>query len=205
MSRYTRQKAERSLPSQGFTLTELIMALVILLVIIPTVVPIYDAFLADSKEEALKERLAQIRRAIVAFKLENGRYPYQVYDHFGNNVDFLDDDVSELTQGVHDGSGGSYPLKRRIYLHHLPVDPFTEKANWRLIGVDNDGDGAFNEDPIEVTTSTHRVHAVMRGLGEGILSPLNFVALDDDGDGLVDEDPIDVMDVRSRSAKYADL
>lgn len=180
------------------------MALVILLVIIPTVVPIYDAFLSDSKEHALKERLAQIRRAIAAFRMENGRYPYQLYDHFGNSVDFLDDSRSELTQGVHDGPQ-SYPLGRRMYLHKLPVDPITGKANWKLIGVDNDGDGAFNEDPIEVTTSTHRLLGVQRALGQKIISPLNFVAFDGDGDGLIDEDPIDVMDVRSSSPRHADF
>ena len=46
---------------QGFSLTELIMALIILLVLIPSVIPIYDAFLADSKEEALRSRLATVR------------------------------------------------------------------------------------------------------------------------------------------------
>lgn len=188
----------------GFTLTELIMALIILLILVPGVVPIYDAFINDSKEEALKERLAQVRRAIIAFKIENGRYPYQIFDHYGNNVDFLDEKFSELTQGVHDGFG-SYPRGRRIYLDRLPVDPFTEKADWKLIGVDNDGDGAFNEDPIEVTTSTHRTVGVTRSLAGGIVSPLNFVAFDNDGDGLVDEDPVDIYDIRSRFPAHADL
>ncbi len=188
----------------AFSLTELIMALVILLILIPTVVPIYDAFLSDSKEEALKERLAQVRRAIVAFKLENGRYPYQIFDHYGNNVDFLDNRFSELTQGVHNGFG-TYPLGRRIYLDRLPIDPFTEKPDWKLIGVDNDGDGAFNEDPIEVTTSTHRFESIQRGLGERLVAPSNFLAFDNDGDGLTDEDPVDVYDLRSRAPDYSNL
>jgi type II secretory pathway pseudopilin PulG len=196
----------RGRPEQGlgFTLTELIMALVILLILIPTVIPIYDAFISDSKEESMIQRLGQVRRAIVAFKLENGRYPYQIFDHFGNNVDFLDNNLSELTQGVHDGPD-SYALGRRIYLNRIPEDPFSGKLDWQLIGVDNDGDGAFNEDPIEVTTSTHRMAGVQRALGEKTLSPLNFVAFDGDGDGLIDEDPIDVMDIRSRNPRYVDL
>lgn len=199
-ARRTRDLRERA----GFSLTELIMALVILLVLIPSVIPIYDAFLSDSKEEALQARLGTVRRAIVAFKLEQGRYPYQIFDHFGNNVDFLDYRDSELTQGIHDGFG-SYSLGRRIYLDRLPVDPFTERVDWKLLGVDNDGDGAFNEDPIEVTTSTHRTLAMTRGLGEGLISPLNYLAFDNDGDGIVDEDPVDVYDIRSRSKDFSDL
>lgn len=186
----------------AFSLAELVMALAILLVLIPSVIPIYDAFLSDSKEESLRTRLASMRRAIVTFQLENGRYPYQLFDHFGNNVDILDDQVSELTQGPHDGFA-SYPPGRRIYLERIPVDPFTKKADWELIGVDNDGDGAFNEDPIDITTSTHRSVAVTRALGEKILAPLGYAVFDNDLDGRVDEDPIDVMDVRSRDPRYA--
>lgn len=180
------------------------MALIILLVLIPSVIPIYDAFLSDSKEEALRSRLATVRRAIISFKLEHGRYPYQIFDHYGNNVDFLDNRFSELTQGVHNGFG-SYPLGRRIYLDRLPLDPFTERVDWKLLGVDNDGDGAFNEDPVEVTTSTHRTFAMTRGLDDGLISPQNFLAFDNDGDGLTDEDPVDVYDIRSRSKDYSDL
>jgi hypothetical protein len=159
----------------------------------------------DSKEEALKERLGQVRRAIVAFKLENGRFPYQIFDHYGNSVDFLNENFSELTQGVHNGFG-VYPDGRRIYLERLPVDPFTEKPDWKLLGVDNDGDGAFNEDAIEVTTSTHRTFGVTRALDSpAVISPINFIPFDSDGDGLVDEDPVDVYDIRSRHPEYGDL
>lgn len=192
--------------SAGFSLTELIMALVILLILIPSVIPIYDSFVNDSKEEALKERLGQVRRAIVAFKLENGRYPYQIFDHYGNNVDFLNEDYSELTQGIHNGAD-SYPEGRRIYLDRLPVDPFTEKANWKLLGVDNDGDGSFNEDPIEVTTSTHWTMGATRAFGglSEVPSSLEYIPDDSDQDGLVDEDPVDVYDIRSRHPEYGDL
>ena len=188
----------------GFSLTELVMALVILLIIIPQVVPVYDAFINDMEKEALKERLGYVRRAIVAFKMENGRYPYQVFDHFGNNVDFLDEDYSELTQGVHNGFG-VYPTQRRIYLDRMPEDPVTGRTDWLLVGVDNDGDGAFNEDPIEVTTSTHRVSAVARGLTSGTISPINYVPFDNDRDGLVDEDPVDVYDIRTRARGQAHM
>lgn len=188
----------------GFSLTELIMALVILLILIPSVVPIYDAFLQDSKEESLKARLEQVRRAIIAFKIENGRYPYQVYDQYGNNVDFLNNRLSELTQGVHDGRG-TYPLGRRIYLDRLPIDPITEQVNWRLIGVDNDGDGSFNEDGVESIASTHRTTATTRTLGGNHFSPSQPMPIDNDNDGLVDEDPVDVYDIRSRSRRFSDL
>ena len=104
----------------GFSLVELVVALVILLVLIPSALPLYDRFFNEAREEALRQRLQQMRRAISIFRLENGRYPNRLYDSFGNNVDFLDSLRSELVQGVH-GGPSKYPLKRRTYLVQAPA------------------------------------------------------------------------------------
>ncbi|MBI3889934.1 MAG: prepilin-type N-terminal cleavage/methylation domain-containing protein, partial [Candidatus Wallbacteria bacterium] len=99
----------------GFSLMELVVAMVVLLILLPTAVPLYDRYLGDAREESLKQRLRELRRALSTFRLENGRYPNWLFDGFGNNVDFLDDQRSEVVQGVHDGPG-TYPAKRRRYL-----------------------------------------------------------------------------------------
>ncbi len=202
---YVPRKAPAPAPAnRGFSLTELILALVILLIIIPQVIPLYDAFLEDSKEESLRSRIGQFRRSLTVFQQENGRFPFQLSDQYGNSTDFLDNRFSELTNGVHNAFG-KYAPGRRIYMEAIPVDPITGLKDWKLVGVDNDGDDAFNEDSIEVTTSTHRLSGVVRGLTTGVVDPQNFVANDDDNDGLVDEDPVDVYDVRSRARGYSDI
>lgn len=121
----------------GFSLTELVVALVILLILLPTAVPLYDRYLGDAREEALKQRLREIRRALSTFRLENGRYPNWLFDGFGNNVDFMDNQKSELIQGVHSGPS-AYPTVRRRYLPELPADPLTGKVDWELVILSNE-------------------------------------------------------------------
>ncbi len=116
---------------------ELIVAMVILVILLPSAIPLYERFLADAKEEALRQRLNEVRRAITAFRMEHGRYPNRLFDSFGNNVDFLDNDKSELVQGVHDGPG-TYPLNRRTFLPEIPEDPFSEQLDWDLVIMQNE-------------------------------------------------------------------
>ncbi len=188
----------------AFSLIEMMVALSILLILIPAMLPIYSSYMEDIKEQALKERLLEIRRALHVFYMEHGRYPYQLFDEYGNNVDFLDPTKNELINGVHDGYG-SYPPRRRRYLSELPVDPMSGKRDWLLVPVDNDSDGVYNEDPVEVTASTRLSTAVARPMtaaADAARESWNFYRIDNDGDGRIDEDPIDVGDVRSRTPGY---
>lgn len=197
----------------GFSLIELALCLSILLIIIPTMVPVFEAFLGDIHEQALRQRILELRRALQVFYLEHARYPGQIFDHYGNNVDFTDDGRSELVNGIHNGFG-SYPPNRRTYLPRLPEDPITNKTDWTLLPMDNDGDGIFNEDPEEATTGTYLTgfqtysaipSRMYRALTSTTIALDDFIQFDNDHDGKIDEDPIDVGDVRSRATGYESL
>ena len=88
----------------------------------------------------------------------------------------------------------------------------TGRVDWLLIPMDNDLDGVFNEDPIEVTTGTYlgdydvMPARMYRGMTTGTVAPNDgFIRNDDDRDGRVDEDPIDVGDIRSRAPGFENL
>jgi len=195
---------------RAFSLIELALALTILLIIIPSMLPVYESFIADIEEQALKQRILEIRRAMQVFYMENQRYPNELSDQFGNTVDFFDDTRSELVNGIHNGSD-SYPSNRRTYITRLPDDPISGRVDWMLIPMDNDLDHVFNEDPAEVKTGTYLGNYTVvpdrmyRGLNEGKIAEDDFIRTDNDGDGLYDEDPVDVGDIRSRAAGYENL
>lgn len=204
-------KQLKYLAARGFSLIELALALTILLIIIPSMLPVYESFVKDIEEQALKQRILEVRRAMQVFYMEHGRYPHQIYDQFSNDVDFIVDKRSELVNGIHNGRD-SYPANRRTYITKLPKDPMTGRVDWLLIPMDNDLDGVFNEDPIEVTTGTYLGNydvmpaRMYRGMTTGTVAPNDgFIRNDDDRDGRVDEDPIDVGDIRSRAPGFENL
>ncbi|MBI4872752.1 MAG: prepilin-type N-terminal cleavage/methylation domain-containing protein, partial [Candidatus Riflebacteria bacterium] len=117
-------------PRTGFSLMELVVAIVILLVLLPTAYLMYDRYVQDLKEELLRQRLREVRRAIAAFKLETGRYPRIQTEMTGDGrLRSYVDDQSELVQGPRQADG-HFPPKRRIFLKEVPVDPFTELPDW---------------------------------------------------------------------------
>jgi prepilin-type N-terminal cleavage/methylation domain-containing protein len=213
-------KRRYTTPKRGFSLIELALALTILLIIIPTMIPIVENFMGDIQEQSLKQRILDIRRALQSFYLENGIYPNQLFDEFGNNVDFLHDDASELVNGTHNGYG-TYPVNRRTYITGLPSDPITLHTDWNLIPIDNDLDGNINEDPKHFIFDTYMSHysdmppstkmlkgvpqELYRGITTGTVRVGRFEVGDDDGDGRIDEDPIDVGDIKSRAAGFESL
>lgn len=162
-------------PVQAFSLVEILVALGIVLVLTGMVAGVFQGPVEDAKQQVLQANLRSIRRGIRDFYNDHGRYPYNGQDDFGNIVAFLDENTSELVNGVHDNIG-SYPPKRTIYLRSIPADPsLTDPiALWHLVSFDNDGDGECDED----------------AFGGG----------DNDLDGLVDEDPPDVRAVESISS-----
>ena len=205
--------------NNGFSLIELALALTILLIIIPSMMPIVENFMGDIQEQSLKQRILDIRRALQSFYMENGVYPNQLFDEFGNNVDFLHDDASELVNGTHNGYG-TYPVNRRTYVTGLPPDPFTLHKDWALIPIDNDLDGNINEDPKHFIFNSYMSHYsnmdaedmlgampadLYRGLTTGTARIGRFEIGDDDGDGRIDEDPIDVGNIKSRAPGYESL
>lgn len=146
MQELSRRPPPRARSRRGFTLVEILVALVILATLTLMAQATYVSYMRESVEATLKHNLFQLRHAIQQFYADHGRYPYDGSDAFGNPVGFLDNSTSELTQGVRkcrDGAVGCddpFPKNRVRYLLEIPIDPTTNQANWRLLPYDNDGD-----------------------------------------------------------------
>ncbi|MBI3889935.1 MAG: type II secretion system protein [Candidatus Wallbacteria bacterium] len=135
-------RSKRSVPGrlpEAFTLVELLIALAIMLALVAMASGVFRENLDEAKQRVMEANQRAIRKAIAAFYNDQGRYPYNGQDKLGNVVQFLDNQSSELVQGVHDGAG-TYPKNRSRYLREIPIDPTTGKADWLLVPCDNDGD-----------------------------------------------------------------
>ena len=99
---------------KGFSLLELMIAMFILIILLSVALPTYQRTVQQARETVLKENLFQMRRSIDQFAADKGKLPQS-----------LDDLVTEE------------------YLREKPVDPITEKAEWKEIqGEDtNSSDG----------------------------------------------------------------
>jgi len=99
------QIANRKSPIQaGFSLLELMIAMFILIILISVALPTYQRSVQHAREVVLKENLWQMRRAIDQYSADKGKLPQS-----------LDDLINEK------------------YLREKPVDPITEKAEWKEI------------------------------------------------------------------------
>ncbi len=85
---------------QGFTLLELIVVMMIIVILTAIAVPRFAAMVQNAREAALKQDLQVMRQAISAYTMDKGKAPQS---------------LDELVQ-----SG---------YLHSIPVDPMTHSAD----------------------------------------------------------------------------
>jgi general secretion pathway protein G len=92
----------------GFSLLELMIAMFILIILLAVALPTYQRTVQQARETVLKENLFQMRRSIDQYAADKGKLPQT-----------LDDLVTEE------------------YLREKPVDPITEKAEWKEITGDD--------------------------------------------------------------------
>ena len=85
---------------QGFTLIELIVVMMIIMILTMVAVPRFTAMVKTAREAALKQDLQVMRQAIDAYTMDKGKAPQSLQDL------------------VQDG-----------YLHSIPVDPMTRSAD----------------------------------------------------------------------------
>lgn len=88
----------------GFSLLELMIAMFIMIILISVALPTYQRSVQHAREVVLQENLWQMRRAIDQYAADKGKLPQS-----------LDDLVSGK------------------YLREKPIDPITDKAEWKEI------------------------------------------------------------------------
>ena len=88
---------------RGFSLIELIVVVTIIGILAGTAMINIKNIRRKAAETALMDNLFQMRKAIDNFKADKDRYP---------------NDLNELVPN---------------YLHHIPVDPITEEADWEAV------------------------------------------------------------------------
>ena len=99
----------KSKKQSGFTLLELMISMFIIIILLSVALPTYQRSVQNARETVLKENLFQIRRAIDQYAADKGKYPQS---------------VDELVTAE--------------YLREKPVDPISEKSDWKEItGEDN--------------------------------------------------------------------
>lgn len=104
-------KTERQ---SGFSLLELMIAMLIIIILISVAVPTYNRSVQHAKEVVLKENLWQLRRSIDQYRADKGKLPQSVSD-----------------------------LVTQKYLAEKPIDPILDRTDWdEITGEDtNSPDG----------------------------------------------------------------
>ena len=101
--------------NRGFTLMELLLVLLLVAVVASFVGPMVTGSVERAKEATLKENLFVLRKALDDYYADKGGYPQE---------------LSALVE--------------KRYIRSIPVDPITEKRDWRLKRASNDsGEGGI--------------------------------------------------------------
>ena len=205
-----RERRNNKFEPSGFTLVELLIALAIIVSLLAMISAIYQIPISRAERSILKSNLRVIRRALQEFYNDNGRYPFNGQDQYGNMITFLDNRTSELVMGAHDNLN-SYTPKRTKYIVSMPPDPTLTDPTplWKLIPFDNDSDWNIRTDDIG---ADHLISSGDPGEGDGIPSSGEpsvdedpFGNGDEDGDMRIDEDPPDVRNVFSTNIQFGNL
>jgi general secretion pathway protein G len=88
----------------GFTLIEMLVVMTLIALLLTLAVPRYFNALDNGRIRVQQQNIATLRDAIDKYKADVGRYP---------------DDLEDLVT--------------KKYLRQIPIDPFTESANWIVI------------------------------------------------------------------------
>ncbi len=100
----TEDQKQKTKNQKGFSLLELMIAMFIMIILLSVALPTYQRTVQQARESVLKQNLWQMRRAIDQYAADKGKLPQS-----------LDD----LVTGK--------------YLREKPIDPLTEKDEWREI------------------------------------------------------------------------
>ncbi len=117
-------------PERGFTLLELIIATVILLILTGMAIPLARVTIKREKEKELRRDLWEMRDAIDRYKDMADRGAFQTKVDSQN----YPPDMETLVKGV-DVQG-----KKIRFLRKIPVDPMTNSTEWGMRSMQDDAD-----------------------------------------------------------------
>jgi general secretion pathway protein G len=117
-------------PERGFTLMELIIATILLMVLTTMALPLARLSIKREKEHELRQDLWEMRDAIDRYKMDADRGAFQIkVDSQG-----YPPDLDTLVKGV------EIQTKKVRYLRKIPVDPMTGNTDWGLRSMQDDPD-----------------------------------------------------------------
>jgi general secretion pathway protein G len=117
-------------PQRGFTLLELIIATIILVILTSMAVPLARVTIKRDKERELRRDLWEMRDAIDRYKDAADRGGFQTKVDSQN----YPPDLETLVKGV-DVQG-----KKIRFLRKIPIDPMTNSTEWGLRSMQDDPD-----------------------------------------------------------------
>ena len=126
--RETADQIRRTRPARGFSLVELIVAIVILMVLTSMAVPYVQITIKREKERELRYDLWTMRDAIDRYKDASLRGAFQV--KVGSEG--YPPDLETLVKGVDVGG------KKMRFLRKIPTDPMTGRQEWGMRSVQDD-------------------------------------------------------------------
>ena len=124
-------------PQRGMTVIELLVAVAVLLVLASAVVPLHHWDEKRRREKQLRISLQIMRGAIDQYHrlVEQGLVVQEDVDQMGYPLT-----LDELVEGVDVSDPNSTKAQVIRFLHAIPVDPFTEQADWGLRSYQDDWD-----------------------------------------------------------------
>lgn len=127
----------RSGDRRGLTYIELLVALFVLIVLAGAAMPMLHWDEKRRREKQLRMALQTMRDAIDQYKrlADEGFIVQTDVEQMG-----YPETLDALIEGIEVGTPGSPEAKTVVFLYKLPVDPFTEKAEWGLRSYQDDWD-----------------------------------------------------------------
>jgi general secretion pathway protein G len=116
---------------RGFTLLEMLVTVTVLIILASSVIPMAKNGIRRQKEVELRRDLRELRRAIDDYKLKVDQQKIKptAPENFG-----YPESLEILVEGV-PLTGKTQKIR---FLRRIPVDPFTNKAEWGMRSITDD-------------------------------------------------------------------